>query len=310
MAEGSGASGASSAGTSSAGTGAQSAAPSSSPSGGSEAKAPAGEKSTEKAEPAAKETATAPEEAPKPVEHKYADRLKKAFPDRKFEKGEDYDSAMEEHLTSLEGYREKGQIANKKLMALFDSEPAVGKVVQAMMNGATFREALARHISPEDLTAVEGDPDYEGWTKNKNEREESAKKRRQFETDYSNNLQASSEEISKFAEENGMQEADVNELLESIDTMISDFHAGKITKDHLSLIRNGRKHAQDVQKAKEDGEIAGKNQKIVAEKETKKTQGDGLPRPGASGEVAEPARPRENYFAGLAEKEKGRRTFQ
>lgn len=103
--------------------------------------------------------------------HKFADRLIKTFPDRKFEKDDDYDTALNEHLDELEGYKERGTTANKKLIALFESEPQVGNLVRDMVNGATFREALARHISPDELTAVEGDPDYEGWTKNKTERE-------------------------------------------------------------------------------------------------------------------------------------------
>ena len=51
---------------------------------------------------------TAPEEVDEKPKHKYADRLSKAFPDREYASDDEYDSAMEEYLTGLEGYKERG----------------------------------------------------------------------------------------------------------------------------------------------------------------------------------------------------------
>lgn len=236
--------------------------------------------------PTAEETtpATPPETAPT---HRYADRLTKAYPDRKFEKPEDYDTGMDEYLTGLEGYKEKGQALNTKLLALFEAEPQIGEVIRDMINGASFREALARHISPEDLTAIEGDPDYEGWNRNRTAREESAAKRKQFETDYSNNLQVSQADTEKFAEENGLDEKAVGELLTNIDGLLADFHQGKITKDALSRMLKAFRYEEDVKTAEETGTIKGRNEQIVARKEAESTNGDGLPRPAKT--VAPPA---------------------
>lgn len=247
--------------------------------------------------PATEGETSAETPAPAPA-HRYADRLTKAYPDRKFEKPEDYDSGMDEYLTGLEGYKEKGQALNTKLLALFEAEPQVGEVIRDMINGASFREALARHISPEDLTAIEGDPDYEGWSKNKASREETATKRRQFETDYANNLKLSQADIEKFAEENGLDEKGVGELLESIDNMLADFHQGKITKDALSRMLKAFRYEEDIKNAEETGAIKGRNEQIVAKKAEENTDGDGLPRPSKT--VTPPvATPKKSPLQGL-----------
>jgi hypothetical protein len=254
------------------------------------------------------EVTPTPEVAPAPV-NRYADRLSKAYPDRKFESPEDYDTGMDEYLGSLEEYKTRGQDANKKLLALFDAEPQVGEIVRDMISGATFREALARHISPEDIVAIEGDPDYEGWSKNKAAREESIGKRRKFEDEYANNLNVSQAEMEAWAEENGLEETKVQELLEKIDGMLSDFNNGRITKEALSRLNKAFTYDTDLAKAKEDGEIAGRNQAIVAKKEVAPTEGDGLPRPTKAGDSPDKPATAPNYMDELAARVKKRQVM-
>ena len=235
-------------------------------------------------EPAKKDKAEKPE---KPTEetvkkHRYADKLAKEFPDRKFEKPEDYDSALDEHLTNLEGFKEKGVGLNKKLIALFDAEPHVGDIVRDMVNGATFRQALARHISPDELTPDDGDPDHEGWSKNKTAREEAAAKRKERETQREADFGASAEAMKAFAEENKMDEESAEAFYNKIDEMIGAINSGKITKEALLAMKRAFNYENDIAKAREEGLVAGKNENITARKETPEKQGDGIPRPSKS----------------------------
>lgn len=239
--------------------------------------------------------------------HKYHERLTKAFPDRTFEKDEDYDAAMDEHLTSLEDYREKGKKANQKLLALFESEPAVGEMVRDMMAGASFREAAARHFSADDFTPTEGDPDYEGWTKNKTEREEKMNKRREFEKTYAANLEAAGKELEAFAKEHNLDAKATDEFLESMEKMLADFNNGKMTKDTFRLMRRAMTYDKDIEDAREEGRIAGRNEKIVAQREKEPDQaGDGLPRPSKSPDSPDGGPGKGGYFEGLRDRMKDR----
>lgn len=241
--------------------------------------------------------------------HKFADRLIKTFPDRKFEKDDDYDTALNEHLDELEGYKERGTTANKKLIALFESEPQVGNLVRDMVNGATFREALARHISPDELTAVEGDPDYEGWTKNKTEREKRLEERKKRESDRDTNLTASQKEIEAFAKENNMDDKAAEEFLSQIDSMLEEFNSGRVTKDNLARVQRMLNYEKDIEKAKEDSRIAGRNENIVAKKETEQPAGDGLPRPSKTSTEVNPRKNEPTYMDNLLTQVKKRQVL-
>jgi len=248
-----------------------------------------------------------PEEAP-PAKHKYADRLASAYPDKKFDTDEDHDKGMDEYLKDLEGYKEKGKAASKKLVSLFESEPQVGEIVRDMLNGATFREALARHISPEDLVAIEGDPDYEGWTKNKTAREEGAAKQNKFKEEYSANISLSEQAVTAFVESKGMSEEDADAFFQKFDDMIADIHNGKITPEHLEAISKALNYDTDILSATDQGRIAGRNENIVAGKEAVSTKGDGLPAPSRSSDTEDaPVKP--NYMDEMVRKTKNRDVF-
>lgn len=239
------------------------------------------------------------EEAPK---NKYAERLSKAYPDREFKNDEDFDKGLEEYLGELEGYKERGTMANQKLIALFEAEPQIGDVVRDLINGSTVREALARHIPLEDLTPLEGDPDYEGWSKNKAAREEGLAKRKAKQDEYSKNLEFSQTAIEEFAKENNMDDDAAGKFLSKFDSMIADINSGRISKEVLATMKRAWNYENDITTAREQGEVAGKNKKIVAQKEEPKPVGDGLPKISGSSEVPQGNVPAPNYIDGLLER--------
>lgn len=253
-----------------------------------------------------KEEKETKEEAKK---HKYADRLTKAFPDRKFEKDEDYDSALDEHLTDLEGYKEKGVTLNKKLIALFESEPKLASAIQDSINGSTFRAAMARHYAPEDFTPQDGDDDFEAWNENKTKREQVLAQMKQKQQERENNLKLSTEAITAFATENKMDEDSAGEFLKKIDEMVSAINSGLITKDALLAMRRAFNYEQDIAKAREEAELAGTNKNIVAKKEAPEKKGDGLPKLTKSGEEPEAPKAELTYMDQLVNKVNARKVL-
>jgi hypothetical protein len=276
----------------------------------SEDESPEPEKKAEKKEKPEKETEEEAKEESKKEEkkHKYHDRLTKAYPDRKFESDGDYESALDEHLDSLEGYKDKATKLNQKLIALFDAEPQVSDLVRDMIDGATFRQALARHISPEELTAEEGDPDYEGYNKNKIAREEAASKRKELQAQREADLKASIETMQNFAKENNMDEAAAEKFYGRIDEMVGAITSGKISKEALIAMQRAFNYENDIAKAKEEAQTAAKNQKIVAQKEEPEKKGDGIPRINKNN-TEEAKKAPADYMTALVNKEKERRTF-
>jgi len=227
--------------------------------------------------------------------HKYADRLSKEYPDREFKSDEDYENTHEEYVKNLEGYRERGTIANQKLVALFEAEPQIADVITAMIGGATLRSALARHIGTEDLVPEEGDPDYSIYEKNNQERLERIERTNKFNQEFNENVDFSANSIKEFATENNLEPEEAEKILGEFDDMLKDIYRGRITKETLTKIMRAVKHDEAVKEAKEEGEIKGKNEaiKAVTEKETPK--GDGMPILTKTGDTTEeePTKPDE-----------------
>lgn len=243
------------------------------------------------------------------AKHKYADRLAKAYPGREFKSDEEHEAGMEEHMTELEGYMEKGKSSNSKLIAMFEAEPQIGEIVRDCINGSSFREALARHVSPEDLTAIEGDPDYEGWNKNKTERESKVAEKNKFQEDYEKNIGTSEQAITAYVEKQGLTEEQADAFFQKFDDMLDNVNKGIITEQHLEAWMKALNYDTDVIVATEQGKIAGRNEKIVATKETAKKEGDGMPRPNNASQEPEPEKQVPNYMDELVRKTKSRDVF-
>ena len=216
-----------------------------------------------------------PEEVKK---HKYHDRLSKAFPQRQFTTDDEYEEGHEEYVKGLEGYKERGIKANQSLIALFEAEPQIADVVTAMLEGATWRSALARHIGPEDLVPEEGDPDYSVWDKNNKERLERLDKTEKFNKEFNENLAFSEKSVQEFATENNLKPEEAETILGEFDNMLKDIFRGRVTKETLTKIMRAVKHDEAIQEAKKEGVIKGRNENIKAkEEEAGKKEGDGLP---------------------------------
>jgi len=242
------------------------------------------------------------------IRHRYADRLSKNYPDRKFETDDDYDKAMDEWVEGLENYRERGIKANQNLISVFQGEPQFGDLLRDMVKGATFAEAFPRHYSIEDFKPVEGDPDQEKWTKNANVREENIKKIQQRQEEYNNNVELSRKEIETFSQENKIDDDVMGKFLSKFDAMLADVSKGKINKELLLIMKKGLDYDKDIEKAKTQGEVVGKNKNIVAQKEADKPKGDGLPKVGGSSELPK-NRPVPNYMDGLIERTEKRKVL-
>lgn len=263
--------------------------------------------------PPAEETpATVAEETPipePPAKHKYADRLSKAYPGKEFKSDEEHETGMDDYLKELEGYKDRGQSANKKLIALFEAEPQIGDIVRDCINGATFREALARHLDAKDLEAIEGDPDYEGWSKNKTERETKLAERNKFQEDYAKNISTSEQAVTAYVEKKGLSPEEADAFFGKFDEMLDNVSKGIITEDHLDAWMKALNYDSDVVTATEQGKVAGRNENIVAKKSAATTSGDGLPRPSRSAQEADQPAAAPGYMDSLVAKTKKRDQF-
>jgi hypothetical protein len=195
---------------------------------------------------------------------------------------EKFYEGLHRHMGDLSDYRSNSMAKNDELLALFQQEPTLAKIVSDLRDGAPFMVALGRHIDRESIVPQEGDPDYEGWAKGKEERMAKLEEKRNFDKTYQENLGGTEAAIKEFAEENELDEEGIKELMELLDGFVADLFNGKISKETLAKFHKGLTADSKAQEAAELAGIAGRNAAIEAKKVEKK-EGDNLPNVGGGG---------------------------
>ena len=178
-------------------------------------------KEPETPQPVADEMQMPPAETQMPPANPFAERLKKSYPDREFANDDEVNAALMEHLDGLEGYKSSTSGLHSKLAEVLDAVPELAGIIRDVSKGASFAEALSRNVDLEDITPIEGDPDYEAWNKNLETRKAGKQSMQE-------NLEMSAAEMRAFAEENGMAAEDATKFLGAVDALIGEVVSGKI----------------------------------------------------------------------------------
>jgi hypothetical protein len=211
--------------------------------------------------------------------------------------------SMKAELEELREYKAMMEKDNQLIMDVLDAEPRLAKIFQDLSMGATLREALARHFDPDDLTAQEGDPDYEAWEKNRTARAEDLKKYKEMDEKISANKELTQSEIREFAKENSMTDEQAMEFLGQLDELFSNVYAGLIDRKTLAFLKKAIDADQMVSDAREEGEIEGRNAKIKEQVAPAKV-GDGLPKIATADNAPAPEAPvkKKGYIESIMEK--------
>jgi hypothetical protein len=166
---------------------------------------------------------------------------------------------------------------NNSLMDVVEDEPEFGMVLDDVLKGSKVASALARHYGPEAFSEpAEGEPDYEEFGKYKKERIEKRKKNQERRKMLQSNEEISLKEIDSYMEEEGLSPEQAQDFFSKADEFFKDVFDGKITKDHLAMLKKAFGYEDAVKEAEESGRIDGRNEQIVEQK-VKKPVTSGMP---------------------------------
>ena len=202
-------------------------------------------------------------------------RLREKYPDKKFEDdeeiygqiGEDYDNYEKE----IGGYKER----EKALSDMFASDPRSAEFLTEMSKGGNPVLSLLKHFGP-DIKETLDDPDKmqelaDAWA----EEQQRIAKSKQLDDEYAENLPKSLEALKQFQEERGLTDEQADEIIFHLINIVRDGVMGKFSPEMFDLMTKAINHDEDVADAQEEGEVAGRNQKVT-EKLRKSRNGDGL----------------------------------
>lgn len=194
------------------------------------------------------------------------DRYAQKYPDRDFSSEDSANAIDDEVIAELEsydaeiqGYRDN----DKKIKDLFNSDPRSGRfLVSWASGGGNPIGYLIDIFGPELLDALQSEEGKAKIVESTNKFLERKAQEEAGETERMANYEQSIADLSAFADEKGLSDEQAIAIFEKVNQIGFDVIEGKYTRESYEMAYNAMNYAADVETARKEGEVAGKNQKI------------------------------------------------
>ena len=208
------------------------------------------------------QTAAAPaEETPAPSKRdSFRGRVSERYPDLNMDDEDAYYDQMGSMMDEHEGYERN----SKKLRDTMEKSPAMAEMLLAARDQDDF-DPVVWMVEQKglDLDAVRDDPDYaDKLAEAHNTYIEKRAKSDEIEKEMSENLPNSFEAINAKADELGLDQSKVEEIIGQMYQIMDDLIIGKIDVNLFTTLAKGGNYDTDVQTARDEGMAQGLNQKV------------------------------------------------
>lgn len=191
-------------------------------------------------------------------------------------------SDNELYRLSTEGYNTEHDYAKgmrsqmERLQEAINSNPMISAfIAEIFERGADNRPELAfRHLDDTLKAYMNGDIDEDGYIAERERQDNERKETERVESEKQAAIEAQTQEIINYCEENGIDEATFYEELKDF---FDKFGKHNLGKKEIGMLYNMVHHDENVADAREAGRVAGRNESIKAEMDRERHT-DGLPR--------------------------------
>ena len=204
----------------------------------------------------------------------HIERMRKKYPDKKFEDDEELFGAISDDYDQYE--QENGEYKGREeaLTNMFAADPRSAQFLTDMHNGQDPVLGLVRNFGIE-IKDVLDDPEMQEKIAEANkDYGERIAKNKELEEEYKKNEAQTLETLSQFQSERGLSDEQIDEIMKKAISIVSDGVVGKFAPETLDMIMKAMNYDTDVANAAEEGEIAGRNARISEQLRTSQ-KGDG-----------------------------------
>lgn len=203
------------------------------------------------------------------------ERMRGKYPDKDFDDedvfygqiNDDYD----DYDKQISGYKDR----EKAFSDMFTSDPRSAAFLTNWRNGGDPMVELVRQFGTDIKDAIDDPERQEAIAAANKEYLERVSKEKGYEDEYKKNLEESLKTLEKYQQEQGMSDEQLDGLMEQVLQVARDAVVGKFTPETLEMVRKSMSHDADVDMAREEGNIKGRNSKIT-EMLRKGSKGDGV----------------------------------
>lgn len=188
---------------------------------------------------------------------------------------------------------------NKKLADLYAKDVRFAGLMNHAASGGDILDYLLDAYGSDFADALNGDEGREKLAKRKKKESEDDERRKKEDEEQDKNYAQSEKDFMAIKDKYGMSDEELAELYHGMRQIAGDVAYGKFSPDAMERYIKGGRYDRDVAGAREEGHIAGKNQRARRElRESAKKPGE-MPNLEGSGGVAREAKAKSKKATGM-----------
>ena len=206
----------------------------------------------------------------------HLDRLRTKYPEKKFEDEEEIFGQISDDYDSFEAENGAMKEREKSLSNMFRENPQAAFILNDMRQGGDPVLSLVKRLGIE-VRDVMDDPAMQDKLEAANkEYLERVARSKQLDEEYERNMDTTlTKTLPEYQQQNGLSDEQMDAIGAAWIQIIREGIMGILSPETITLIANALNHDADVANAQEEGEVAGRNAKIV-EKMRNSRKGDGI----------------------------------
>ncbi len=208
---------------------------------------------------------------------KLGERLKQKYPDREYADDEalfgQIDDDYADYDKQLSDYKDR----ESRLTDLFAKDPRNAQFITDMAQGKDPWIAVLERLGIDGVTDLLNDPEKQKEYAEANKKYvERLAKEKSLEEEYQKNFAESMDLLEKMQTDRQLGDETVDAAMDLVMKIANEAIVGKFTEETINMALNAVTHDADVQNARTEGTVAGRNAKI--DEQLRKPQaGDGQP---------------------------------
>lgn len=210
-------------------------------------------------------------------------RYREKYPDVDFDDDDNICSKLVEELENFEKSEASYNENRSRLEALWNKDPRMGALLSNAMNGGDPVSFLIEHFGDEFKDALESDSGREKFSESYGKWLEKVAADKRADEEREQNFKKSAEELSAFQQEHNLTDEQALEVFQKLHNIIVDGLLGVYRAEDYLMAYKALNYDKDIEAAKEEGAIEGRNYKIEERlKRSKEKRGNPPSLPGGA----------------------------
>lgn len=203
------------------------------------------------------------------------EKILQRFPARRLDNDDELFDALEEYDSYRNERYERLADDQGKLCKLFTANPKMGAFISDVIGGDDALVACVRYFGRDMLDCAQDEGRMAEVRRANDEYLSRMARFNELESQMRDNLQKSTRCMERFKADKGMSDSEFESFLDRVYHLCNHVFMGELNDEVLELLFKGLHYDSDLWCAEHDGEVRGRNARIVFEK--RERSGDSLP---------------------------------